>query len=64
MLHCKTVIEVVNSGKYPTNKRKQFIKNLNRPDHKNKNPEDIDSDLQNMLDQGKQLVNYTEEQIY
>lgn len=36
----KTVIETVNSGKYHTSKRRQFIKNLNRIDHRTNKPED------------------------
>jgi hypothetical protein len=39
---------------------KQIKKNFQKSF--NKNPEDIDSDLRNMLDQGKQLISYTEEQ--
>jgi hypothetical protein len=59
----KTIIETVNSGKYPTSKRrKQFIKNLNRLDHRIE-PQDKDKDLQNLLNQGRILINYTIEEI-
>lgn len=51
----KVAIEVMN--KKSSDRRRNFIKSLNRPDH-SKGPEDIDSDLYSQLQKGKQLVSY------
>lgn len=41
----KTIIKTVNQDKYSLKRRKQFIKNLKRPDHRNNNLQDKDGDL-------------------
>lgn len=41
----KTIIKTVNQDKYSSKRRKQFIKNLKRPDHRNNNLQDKDGDL-------------------
>jgi hypothetical protein len=55
----KVVIAVMN--KKSIDRRRNFIKNLNKPDH-SKGPENSDIDLQQMLSKGKQLVSYTSEE--
>ena len=54
----KTIIKTVNQDKYSSKRRKQFIKNLKRPDHRNNNLQDKDGDLKRLLNQGRQLINY------
>lgn len=41
----KTIIKIVNQDKYSSKRRKQYIKNLKRPDHRNNNLQDKDGDL-------------------
>jgi hypothetical protein len=56
--HGKVVIAAIDRG---SKRRKQFTKNLNRPDHRI-NPEDHDPDLKRMLKKsGTQLIGFTEE---
>ena len=60
--HDKAVIKSVMQESILAVKRRQFIKYLNRINHRTKIPEDKDPDLQNMLNQGKQLISYQGEQ--
>ncbi len=53
----KVAIEIMN--KKSSDRRRNFVKNLNRPDH-SKGPEDKDPDLNRMLKSGKRLVSYSE----